>query len=217
MSEPFEQPPVRGFLHRPEGSPRGAIALAHGAGSNCNAPLLVAVGEGLARAGLAALRCDLPFRQARPGGPPRPGDAARDRGGLRAAVQALRRLGAGPVFLGGHSYGGRQATMLAAEDPAVADALLLLAYPLHPPRRPEQLRTAHFPHLRTPALFVQGARDPFGGAGELRAALAPVPAPVSLVEISGAGHDLKRAGVPAEIVKHFMAFVFSGYNKSNRS
>ena len=74
----------------------------------------------------------------------------------------LRGRVGGPVVLGGHSYGGRQATMLAAEEPGVAEALLLLSYPLHPPNKPAQLRTAHFPQLRTPALFVSGTKDPFG-------------------------------------------------------
>ena len=88
----------------------------------------------------------------------------------------MRQIVPGRVFLGGHSYGGRQASMLAASDPAVTPALLLLSYPLHPPRRPEQLRTAHFPDLRTPALFVHGVRDPFGSREEMEAALALIPA-----------------------------------------
>jgi predicted alpha/beta-hydrolase family hydrolase len=167
--------------------------LAHGAGSNARAPLLVAVAEAFAAAGIAVLRIDLPFRQARPHGPPHPGNAARDREGIRQAGQYLRARVSGRVFLGGHSYGGRQATMLAAEQPEVADALLLLSYPLHPPRRPDQSRTAHLPHLRTPALFVHGTRDPFGSLNEMRAAIALIPAPVSLVPVEGAGHDLAPA------------------------
>lgn len=80
--------------------------------------------------------------------------------------------------------------MLLAEDPTVADALLLLSYPLHPPRKPEQLRTAHLPDLRTPALFVHGSRDPFGTLEELRAAIGLIPARTHLSEVSRAGHDL---------------------------
>jgi predicted alpha/beta-hydrolase family hydrolase len=94
----------------------------------------------------------------------------------------------GPVLLGGHSYGGRQASMLAAEDPTVADALLLLSYPLHPPHKSAQLRTAHFTALRLPALFVHGTRDPFGSIEEVRAA---VPSQAELLIVQGAGHDLK--------------------------
>ena len=157
-------PPVRGYWHdaaiEPGGAVKGVVVLAHGAGSNAEAPVLVAVADAFAEAGFAVLRCDLPFRQARPHGPPFPATAAQDREGLENAVLSVR--GQGVVILGGHSYGGRQASMLAAEKPGLVDALLLLSYPLHPPRKPEQLRTAHFPSLRTPVLFVHGARDPFG-------------------------------------------------------
>jgi predicted alpha/beta-hydrolase family hydrolase len=186
-------PAVRGFLHRPENEVRGALVLTHGAGSNCGAPLLVAVAESFAGAGFLVLRCDLPFRQARPHGPPT-GNGAQDRAGLRRAAQVLHEIAPGRVFLGGHSYGGRQASMLAAEDPSVAHALLLLSYPLHPPGKPQQLRTAHLPKLRIPALFVHGSRDPFGALDEMHAALGLISAPAELLVIEGAGHDLSRGG-----------------------
>ncbi len=145
MSEAIErildaatEPTVRGYLHRPE-SPNGdALILAHGAGSNAQSPLLVAVAGAFAEAGLTVLRIDLPFRQARPHGPPFPAVAAKDRQGIRRAAELMRRSLQGRVFLGGHSYGGRQATMLAAEEPELASGLVLLSYPLHPPRKPEQ-------------------------------------------------------------------------------
>jgi len=82
--------------------------------------------------------------------------------------------------------------MLAAEVPELVDALLLLSYPLHPPRKPAELRTAHFPQLRTPALFVHGSRDPFASTIELKNAIARIPAYVNLLEIEGAGHDLGK-------------------------
>jgi predicted alpha/beta-hydrolase family hydrolase len=164
--------------------------LAHGAGSSAESPLLVALADALARRGLAVLRCDLPFRQSRPHGPPSPAGAARDRAGLRAAAEALARVAPGRIYVGGHSYGGRQATLLSAEHPTVASALLLLAYPLHPPNRPGDLRVAHFPDIRTPALFVHGTTDPFGTVAELRAALGRIPAPTMLHVEAGVGHDL---------------------------
>jgi predicted alpha/beta-hydrolase family hydrolase len=105
-------------------------------------------------------------------------------------VAALVRTGPRRVGLGGHSYGGRQASLLAAEEPTLASALVLLAYPLHPPGRPGELRTAHFPRLRTPALFVHGTTDPFGSVAELRSALAGIPAPTALHLEPGVGHDL---------------------------
>ena len=189
---------MRGWLHEPEagGSGRGLV-ITHGAGSNCESPLLRAVAEAFAGARFCVLRCDLPYRQVRAKGPPFPGAATRDREGLRRAVEAMREIAAGQVILGGHSYGGRQATLLAAEEPALADALLLLSYPLHPPRKPDQLRTAHFPRLRTPALFVHGTRDPFGSIDEMREALRAIPAHHKLVEADKLGHELSPAIAPA--------------------
>lgn len=194
--EIFEQadvePVVRGVLLRPDASRATGVVLAHGAGSNRDAPLLVRVSRALVEAGFCVLRMDLPFRQRRPRGAPHPGDAARDREGIRRAAQSMRQLGVKRLILGGASYGGRQSTLLAAEDPAAADALLLLAYPLHPPGKPEQLRTTHFSKLRTPCLFFHGSKDPFGSLEQLRAAIGAIPAVAMLEEVDGAGHDLKK-------------------------
>ena len=164
-----DEVPVRGFIHRPIASGKDCLILTHGAGSNCNAPLLVALSDAFSALGWIVLRCDLAFRQLRPSGPPR-GSAERDQQGLRAAVASMRRQTSGRIFLGGHSYGGRQASMLAADEPALVERLLLLSYPLHPPQRPGELRTAHFPRLQVPALFVHGTRDGFGSINEMTAA-----------------------------------------------
>jgi uncharacterized protein len=189
---PFEQPGIRGFLHRPEPAGGRGLVLTHGAGGNCRAPLLIAAAEAFCSEGLFVLRCDLPFRQRRATGPPSPSTAAADRDGLRRAVEAMRGLSSGQISLGGQSYGGRQATMLAADHPELTASLLLFSYPLHPPGKPDRLRTEHFPRLRVPAVFVQGAADPFGSPAELRAAVALIPAPTEIIPIAGAGHDLKR-------------------------
>jgi predicted alpha/beta-hydrolase family hydrolase len=191
-SVPFARGDVRGFLHRPKDAGGQGLVLTHGAGGNCNAPLLVALAGAFAEAGVTVLRCDLPFRQRRPSGPPSPSTAAADRAGLRSAVAALREIVPGPVFLGGQSYGGRQATMLAADEPEIADGLLLLSYPLHPPGKPERQRTEHFPRITARCLFVHGTADPFGSIAEIEAAIALIPAPTQLIAIEGAGHDLKR-------------------------
>jgi len=195
-------PFVRGLLHRPANSNGDGLVLTHGAGSNCQAPLLIALAETFAEAGFTVLRCDLPYRQDRPYGPPGPGDAKRDRAGLKNAVAVVKNLASGRVFLGGHSYGGRQASMLCAELAEMAPqkaaeltaGLLLLSYPLHPPRKPEQLRTQHFFHLQTPALFVEGTRDPFGSIAEIEQALKLIPAKTTLLTVEGAGHDLGFKG-----------------------
>ena len=190
--EPFTADGVRGFLHDAGARPAAGLVLTHGAGSNCAAPLLVAAAAGFAAAGVTVLRCDLPFRQERPTGPPSRAAAAADREGLRRALAALGAAVRAPLYLGGHSYGGRQASMLAAEDPKTAAALLLLSYPLHPPKKPEQLRTEHLPRLRTRAVFVHGTRDAFGTIGELEAAITLIPAKTRLFPVDGGGHDLRR-------------------------
>jgi predicted alpha/beta-hydrolase family hydrolase len=105
----------------------------------------------------------------------------------------------GPVFLGGHSYGGRQSSMLVSEDPGLVDGLLLLSYPLHPPRKPAQLRASHFPKLHKPAFFVHGTRDPFGTIPEMKSALQLIPAAHALLEVDGAGHDLLAKKIPGEL------------------
>lgn len=217
FSDTSSDPPVRGFLHRPEHGTGAGLVLAHGAGANANSSLLAALSEAFAGVGNTVLRCDLPFRQARSNGPPRPGEAERDRDGLRNAVAALRKLGCGRIFLGGHSYGGRQATMLCAAEPDLAAGLLLLSYPLHPPRKPAQLRVQHLPGLHVPALFVHGTRDPFGSMEEMEAALKVVPAKTRLLIVDGAGHDLGfkvkavRDEVVGEVVTIFSDFFGSIY------
>ncbi len=213
---PFSQhsvePAVRGWLHAPDAPNGDALILTHGAGSDSTAPLLVALGETFSGQGYLVLRCDLPYRQERRTGPPFPGNAERDRKGLSNAVAALRKNVTGRIFLGGHSYGGRQSTILCAAEPELVSGLLLLSYPLHPPRKKEQLRIQHLPNLRTPSLFVHGTRDPFGSPEELAKALELIPARTELMTVEGAGHDLgfkgktERKELPENIVLRTMAF-----------
>ena len=181
---------VRGILHQPSAPTGDGVVLAHGAGANRESPVLRAVAVAFAAHGIAALRIDLPFRQARPKGPPSPAWAERDREGLRRALAALARRCPGRLVLGGHSYGGRQASMLLADAPGLAHGLLLLAYPLHPPGRPERRRTEHLITLRTPTVFVHGTRDPFGFIDELDEARGMMPGPTRLLAVRDAGHDL---------------------------
>jgi len=205
-------PPVRGFLHVPGHATGDGLVLTHGAGSNAQAPLLRALSDLFAEGGFQVLRCNLPYRQLRSYGPPRPGDAARDRAGLANAFVALKKSVPGRLFLGGHSYGGRQSTMLAAESPGLVEGLLLMSYPLHPPGKKEQLRIQHLPKLNIPALFVHGTRDPFGSIEEMEAALKLIPARTRLERVEGAGHDLGFKGkstspaLPGRIRQAFQEF-----------
>lgn len=203
-----QQPAVRGFLHTPAHTNGDTLLLTHGAGANCRSNLLTALGEAFANAGFTVLRFDLPFRQSRPYGPPL-GTAQRDQDGIRRAAEVLKARTSGRIFLGGHSYGGRQSSMLLAERPELADGILLLSYPLHPPKKPAELRTAHFSKLNRPALFVHGSRDPFGSLEEMKAALELISGRNLLMEIEGAGHELVKKSVgtlPGEIVERFKEF-----------
>jgi uncharacterized protein len=206
--------PVRGFLHPPavpgRDSGTDCLILTHGAGANCRSLLLTTLADAFCAAGLTVLRCDLPFRQSRPYGPPPRGSAERDQEGLQAAVASMRHRTQGRVFLGGHSYGGRQASMLAADQPGLIERLLLLSYPLHPPKRPAELRTKHFPALQVPACFVHGTRDGFGSILEMEEALKMIPGATKLIPIPGAGHELMTNRTSSEfagqVVTGFLSF-----------
>jgi predicted alpha/beta-hydrolase family hydrolase len=209
FTEPSVDPPVRGFLHAPRSPSGDVLVLTHGAGGNAQMPLLVTLAEAFADAGFTVLRCDLPFRQQRSFGPPRPGDAERDRHGLKNAIAAVRALGGVKrVFIGGQSYGGRQASMLLAED-QVADGLLLLSYPLHPPGKADRPRTQHLPQINVPVIFVHGTHDPFGTVEQIEAARKLIPAKTLLLPVENAGHDLgfkgksKRDSLPSLVVGEF--------------
>lgn len=227
-------PPVRGFLDTPATPNQKGLVLTHGAGGNAQAPLLRALAEIFSNTGYTVLRANLPYRQARSFGSPGRGDAARDRAGLKNAIRALKNIlgekpdaplpadlvrsgdprspGSENVFLAGHSYGGRQSSILCAGEPNLVAGLLLLSYPLHPIGRPEQLRTEHLPDLNTPTLFVHGTRDPFGSTEELERAIQLIPAKTRLLTVEGAGHDLgfkpKRDSeeLPRRIYSEFLMF-----------
>ncbi len=193
---------------RPDGVARGVVVLAHGAGGNRDAAILRGYADALCARGLVVARIDLPYRQERPKGPPSPSKAAADRDGIREACKLFRDESEGPLIVGGHSYGGRQASMLVAEDSEVADGLLLSSYPLHPPGRPERMRTEHLPEIAVPTLIVHGTRDPFATSDELADAVGLFTAPVQVVEVV-APHDLKpdKTGVAeltADAVDEFL-------------
>ena len=204
-------PPVQGYLHQPESPVVASLVLTHGAGGNAAQILLVTLAEAFAEKGFAVLRYDLPFRQARPYGPPRPADGRRDQQGLRNAVAAIRQQFPGKVYLGGQSYGGRQASMLLADDARAADGLLLLSYPLHPPNKPDQLRIQHLPKLYVPTMFVSGTKDPFGTTSEIEAARKLIRSKTQVVMIEGVGHDLgvkSKTGsdLPMIVCENFLRF-----------
>lgn len=189
---------IAGVAHEPSGAPAGVVALTHGAGGNRESPLLQQVCDEWARRGWLAVRYNLPYRRRRPKGPPS-GSAAGDREGIVEAITLCRGLCGGPLIAGGHSYGGRQTSMVVAAGEVPVDVLALFSYPVHPPGKPERPRTEHLPDIRVPTVFTHGTSDPFGTPAEVRDAAAMIAAPTEVVEISGARHDLrsKTLDVPA--------------------
>jgi uncharacterized protein len=189
---------IAGIAHRPDGKPTGVVVLTHGAGGSRESPLLQQLCDEWARRGWLAVRYNLPYRRRRPKGPPS-GSAATDRAGIVEAIAVCRELAGGPLISGGHSYGGRQTSMVVAEGTQPVDVLTLFSYPVHPPGKPERTRTEHLPDIAVPTVFTHGTSDPFGTIDELRAAAALTTAPTEIVEITGARHDLgsKTLDVPA--------------------
>jgi predicted alpha/beta-hydrolase family hydrolase len=194
---------IAGIAHEPVGDhkrgPKGIVVLTHGAGGNRESDLLQRVCDEWARRGWLAIRYNLPYRRRRPTGPPS-GSAATDRAGIDEAITLCRTLTNGPLIAGGHSYGGRQTSMVVAEaNPAQVDVLTLFSYPVHPPGKPERPRTEHLPDITVPTVFTHGTSDPFGTPAEVRDAAALIAAPIEVVEITGARHDLrsKTLDVPA--------------------
>lgn len=176
------------------------LALWPGAGSASDHPGLIAVDAGVAP--LPVARLDFPYRLE---GRRAPDRAPKLMASIRTEVAALcERWGTTSehLVLGGRSMGGRICSMVAAgadgETPLPVAGLVLMSYPLHPPGKPERLRTEHLSDLRCPVLFVSGDRDTFGTPDELAAAQALISGPVSSVTIERKGHDLK--GVDDQVV-----------------
>jgi predicted alpha/beta-hydrolase family hydrolase len=166
------------------------VLLAPGAGASRDSPALVAVEAAVAP--LPVVRMDFPYRKAGRRSPDKAPVLVRSV--VEEAEVLADSLGVGTeaLVLGGRSMGGRMCSMAVAEGLPAA-GLVLLAYPLHPPGRPEKLRVEHLPQVRVPCLFVSGTRDPFGTPDELAAATALVGGPVTTHLVEGGGHDLKRA------------------------
>ncbi len=140
------------------------IVLAHGAGRGWDSPSLVAIAEGVARAGHQVVRFEFPYMvRRREDGTRRPPD--RQPVLLETWRAVIDALGPDRLVIGGKSMGGRMASLVA--DECGVAGLVCLGYPFHPPAKPEKLRTEHLAGLSTPTLIVQGDRDRFGTPGEV--------------------------------------------------
>lgn len=170
--------------------PPAGVLLAPGASAGRDQPALVHLDDALSQAGLAVERMDFPYRLAGRRAPDRPEVLVAAVVEAATALAARVKAGTGRLVLGGRSMGGRMCS-LAVAGGLEAAALVLISYPLHPPGRPERLRTEHFPALRLPCLFVSGTGDAFGSRDELESATATIPGPVTHHWVVGGDHGLR--------------------------
>jgi hypothetical protein len=186
------------------GSVPVGLVLTPGAGARREQPGLVAIDSAVTALGLAVERVEFPGQAAgkrRPDPPRVCIDTVR-----RATTDLADRLGAPTrrVAVGGRSMGGRMCSMAVADGLEVA-ALVLVSYPLHPPGRPDRLRSAHFPDLRVPCLFVSGRRDAFATPDELERETAAIPGAVTTVFVDGDHSLRRRESDVGEVVARWLA------------
>ncbi len=191
---------------------RWTFVYAPGAGSNIHDPFGVYAARALASHGVTTVRFQFPYMEAGKRGPDRPPVLEAT---WRAVIEAVRDPKTRTV-VGGRSMGGRVASMVAAspEGGVGVDAVALFAYPLHPPGKPGQLRTAHFATLNVPTLFVSGTNDAFATPDELRAATKQLKrAKLHLLDRADHGYAVPkssgrtREGVWAEAVDVFLEWL----------
>lgn len=183
---------VTALVYEPAAAPAGTLVLAHGAGADQRHRFMVALAEGLADRGVRTATFNFLYAEQRRRGPDRPPVLEQT---WREVVAHLHtRFPDGRLIVGGKSMGGRIASQVLAgprESPAWrrVSGLVLLGYPLHPPGKPGQQRTAHLPALEMPVLLVQGTRDPFGTRAEVEPVFTTLPAPVDIEWIEGGDHS----------------------------
>jgi predicted alpha/beta-hydrolase family hydrolase len=207
MPTPFEVPAAdagvtaslhTACLHYEPTHPSGVtFVLAHGAGAGQRHPFMTAMATGLAAHGMDVVTFDFPYMQA---GRKIPDKAPVLESCFRAVCEAAcARTGPRCLVIGGKSMGGRMATHLGAQGSVPAGrGIVALGYPLHPPGKPTQLRSAHLSSITVPVLIVQGERDAFGGPEELRPVIQAMQAQVTLHVVPGGDHSFASKAVTRE-------------------
>jgi predicted alpha/beta-hydrolase family hydrolase len=188
---PNGQVEVSGLLGRPDDA-WALLGIAHGAGAGMRHPFLTGLAHALHDSGVATLRFTFPYLEA---GRRMPGPAAHAVT-TWAAVEAAATEHAPdlPLWASGKSYGGRMASMAAAEGRIAPRGLIYLGYPLHPPGDPGKARTAHLPDVAPPQLFLEGTNDPFiQPVEQLEAAVASCQ-DAEILWIDGGGHSFEIKG-----------------------
>ena len=186
------------------------LLLAPGASAGKDQGALVAIDRAASDQGGTVRRMDFPYRVAGKKVPDKPEVLMAAVKQEAAALAAAARLTPDRVFAGGRSMGGRICSMTVAEGMPAA-GLVLVSYPLHPPGRPDRIRTDHFGRLEVPCLFVSGTRDAFATPAELEAAVALIPGKVSLSWVEGGDHGLRgRDAAVAATVAAWLAGQVAG-------
>jgi predicted alpha/beta-hydrolase family hydrolase len=184
------------FVYRAEGNAAGsALILAHGAGAGQRSSFLVGFAQGLSAAGLDVVTFNFLYTERGRRLPDRAAILMDCFHAVIDAVQAQLSSARQTLVIGGKSMGGRIATQVAAGNPSVPVAgLVLLGYPLHPPGRPAERRDSHLGSVKRPMLFVQGSRDAFGTPNEFSGILEVLSPPATLYVVEGGDHSFKTAG-----------------------
>lgn len=167
------------------------LILGHGAGANQLSGFMRLFAAGLAERGLDVVTFNFLYTEQ---GRKIPDPGPRLESCYRAVIDAVvkhKKLKGNRLVIGGKSMGGRIASQVAASQPADIDGLVFLGYPLHPPGRPDKLRSDHLPKIKAPMLFVQGSRDAFGTKQEIEALIKKLKLPGELYSIEGGDHSFK--------------------------
>ncbi len=194
---------ARAYPHAPGPAIGATLLLAHGAGADQSSAFIVAFAQGLAARGLDVVTFNFPYTEKRRRVPdPQPRLEECYRSAIRAVSAGVEDVPRQRLILGGKSLGGRIASHVAAAgvDQDLLLGLVFLGYPLHPPGKARQLRSAHLAAIPVPVLVVQGSRDAFGSPEEIRAAFASLATRATLFVVEGGDHSLKvpRRSGPAQ-------------------
>jgi predicted alpha/beta-hydrolase family hydrolase len=212
----IEGGPTSGIVYLSDDRSGTLLVLAHGAGAGQQHPFMVQVARGFAARGVNVVTFDFPYMHQKRRVPDK---APILESCFRAVIQTVREWNpeiSRRLFIGGKSMGGRIATHLAAAGLEGLIGTLALGYPLHPPGKPDQLRSKHLPAISTPVLIVQGERDAFGTPDELRPVLETMKAPVRLHVVSGGDHSLVVRGRSRDDVLADVLDVAAGWTVTPR-
>jgi predicted alpha/beta-hydrolase family hydrolase len=192
-------------------APTAVLVLAHGAGAGQQHAFMTTVAAGLAGRGVTVVTFDFPYMHAGRKLPDRAPVLEACFTAVVGAVRADEALAGLPLFIGGKSMGGRMATHLGASRAVDAAGIVALGYPLHPPGKPDQPRTAHLAAIAWPVLIVQGSRDAFGTPEELTPVLRTMPAPTTLHVVEGGDHSFAVKGLSKGAVFDRIVDVVAGW------